>query len=960
LVRGAGHMATAIVSGQQHFQSLVLSCNKDGMDALRRGQHKAAFEQFKYAEAVLIANQAEGENTSLLAVTCNNLGCYYKKVGKLHGALSYLRRALKMEIDLKTDEVTLAGTHLNICAILSKLEKHDKALQHAVGALDLIDKRVTRVDGEVSQDDFSVLAIAYHNVAVERDFLQQYDEAAAAFQQGYQVANKNLGKDHPLAITLGQNCDAVLQKSQKLLTKLPKTQGRARSTRDSVTGMLPSLAPMARTCSSPESTMPMPARTKVRHEAAAWMAKESKVSEEAAWASFAQSTLNPPPGLQTLEFRGRSSPPNEHRRWPEDTRMMSPLSKTIDLDPKALMDIIDTDRVEHSFLTSRMAPHDSRQNRVVNGSTRSVAVVERSGLINTTKDTRMMSPLSKTIDLDPEALMDIIDADRVGHSLLTSRFAPHDCRPNRVIKGSTRTARVVRRTGLVNTTKHRDQVVQDARGRASTGPKLAYIEKVAAERIQRVWRAWHKYCQENADWMTLTWISATLIQAKWRSYHVRRLKLDKAATDIQRLVRGHLVRRTLRKHDAATTIQRHVVGMQTRMQLIRMQRAAVKAQALTRGGQGRARAREKRHHFTTTALTIQCAFRQFVARRTAQEKRDEKRSWEILLCAVVDIQRNYRGWKGRQEFAARKLQWKENMQEFRAAQRLQALWRRDLAQKRVDNLRKERINEMERAATLIQKMWLGSRTRKRFQELLAEFRRHQRHIITIQRYTRGFLVRLRMWREAVRAEEELWAALEIQRVYRGYLGRVAWESAFEEVWSKEMAAAKLQRNVRGFLCRTKVVAMKRRIARAEFERARKRFRSSQRIQAATRGMLTRKVFYRVIARERHAATQIQRIWRGHILRKRAWQQVIEMRTIVLQAHTRRFLVRNRRFHLMAKVICIQRAWRRWARKPLSTRLSGIQHRERRKQNAIAIQRSFRQHAENLEVGRFHCAQGRPP
>merc|ERR1719253_1738346 len=187
------------------------------MDALSKGQHKAAFEQFKYAESILLANQTESDTTSLLAVTCNNLGCYYKKVGKFHGALSYLRRALKMEVELKTHEVTLAGTHLNICAILSKLEKHDKAVQHAVCALELINKLVSNTDPEkVSQDDYSVLAIAYHNVAVERDFLKQYEKAAAAFQQGFQVAKRCLGEEHPLSITLGKNCDAVLQKSKKL------------------------------------------------------------------------------------------------------------------------------------------------------------------------------------------------------------------------------------------------------------------------------------------------------------------------------------------------------------------------------------------------------------------------------------------------------------------------------------------------------------------------------------------------------------------------------------------------------------------------------------------------------------------------------------------------------------------------------------------------------------------------
>merc|ERR1719224_245293 len=131
------------------------------MDGLRRGNYKGAFEQLKYAEAVLLANEgeAQGETTTtgLLAVTCNNLGCYYKKMDKLHAALSYLRRALKIEVSLQTDDVTVAGTHLNICAILSKLDKHDKAVQHALCPLELISHRVASAAHTVTQDEYSVL-----------------------------------------------------------------------------------------------------------------------------------------------------------------------------------------------------------------------------------------------------------------------------------------------------------------------------------------------------------------------------------------------------------------------------------------------------------------------------------------------------------------------------------------------------------------------------------------------------------------------------------------------------------------------------------------------------------------------------------------------------------------------------------------------------------------------------------
>jgi tetratricopeptide (TPR) repeat protein len=201
-------------SDQQELQKLVLTCNKEGMDHLRKGQHKQAFEQLKYAEAVLGERQGE-EPTNLLAVTCNNLGCYYKKVGKLHAALSYLRKSLKIEVNLQTDDVTVAGTHLNICAILSKLDKHDKAAQHATCALELISNRINSVEN-ASKDDYSVLAIAYHNVAVERDYMQQWDQAAAAYQQGHRWARQYLGDQHPLTLTLAKNCETAQQKSQKL------------------------------------------------------------------------------------------------------------------------------------------------------------------------------------------------------------------------------------------------------------------------------------------------------------------------------------------------------------------------------------------------------------------------------------------------------------------------------------------------------------------------------------------------------------------------------------------------------------------------------------------------------------------------------------------------------------------------------------------------------------------------
>merc|ERR1719375_1886997 len=113
---------------------------------------------------------------------------------------------------------------------------------------------------------------------------------------------------------------------------------------------------------------------------------------------------------------------------------------------------------------------------------------------------------------------------------------------------------------MFNSTANRDCVLANKQMASGNKPwKSQFIQKTAAERIQRCWRAWHRYCMENQDWMTTTRICATMIQARWRSYHVRRQKLDKAAQMVQRHVRGCLVRLVLKRHTAAVTVQRVVV-----------------------------------------------------------------------------------------------------------------------------------------------------------------------------------------------------------------------------------------------------------------------------------------------------------------------------------------------------------------------------------------------------------------
>ena len=57
---------------------------------------------------------------------------------KYSQALESFSRALKIEVKLGAAVSNPAGTHLNICSMLSKLKRHEEAMEHAQCALTLI------------------------------------------------------------------------------------------------------------------------------------------------------------------------------------------------------------------------------------------------------------------------------------------------------------------------------------------------------------------------------------------------------------------------------------------------------------------------------------------------------------------------------------------------------------------------------------------------------------------------------------------------------------------------------------------------------------------------------------------------------------------------------------------------------------------------------------------------------
>ena len=66
-----------------------------------------------------------------------------ERKGQLNEALTFLRQALKIEV-LLNNQQHLADTHLNMCAILSQLNKHQESLEHVLLATTILQEEFNK------------------------------------------------------------------------------------------------------------------------------------------------------------------------------------------------------------------------------------------------------------------------------------------------------------------------------------------------------------------------------------------------------------------------------------------------------------------------------------------------------------------------------------------------------------------------------------------------------------------------------------------------------------------------------------------------------------------------------------------------------------------------------------------------------------------------------------------------
>lgn len=163
----------------QQVKELVSEYNKQAIELLTNQKFSESFSLLKNAEKLL--NHLDPEDR-LQAITYNNLGCFYKTVQKMQPALEMFVKSLALN---NFDKSLQAGTHLNVCSILSLLGSHKKALDHGLTAFKLLQK-INESDSSCA----SSLLFASFITAKEYDQLHQLDKSEHLYRFAQQLSEE--------------------------------------------------------------------------------------------------------------------------------------------------------------------------------------------------------------------------------------------------------------------------------------------------------------------------------------------------------------------------------------------------------------------------------------------------------------------------------------------------------------------------------------------------------------------------------------------------------------------------------------------------------------------------------------------------------------------------------------------------------------------------------------------------
>lgn len=195
----------------------ILRINKQAMEKLRDKDTTQALTLLNTAQEILPQVSVE---SLVWGITFNNLGCYFKKTHDFEMARKHFSKALEIISKKPSDSLTIAGTCLNMCSVYCELNSHEKALQFALKAHNLLSSPL-----EKDINAWTSLIISHHCVGHEYECLNKKQEAFNVYRQGWELSKEKLGKTHKLTSSMKrtlEKCQAL--KSSAIFSSKSKKQ----------------------------------------------------------------------------------------------------------------------------------------------------------------------------------------------------------------------------------------------------------------------------------------------------------------------------------------------------------------------------------------------------------------------------------------------------------------------------------------------------------------------------------------------------------------------------------------------------------------------------------------------------------------------------------------------------------------------------------------------------------------
>ena len=159
-------------------------------------------------------SQSQNRN-KLLAMTYNNLGCYYNNSKNSTKALEFFQKSAKLGHIKGSDNKSTAYAHLNIAGILSSEGQHEKSLRHALKSV-----RYLKQCPESTAKTSLTLVSAYQMIGMEYFSLGQSADAKSSMETALEICLKNLGKKHEKYVEI----EEFLNKNFRLKSSFAKNR----------------------------------------------------------------------------------------------------------------------------------------------------------------------------------------------------------------------------------------------------------------------------------------------------------------------------------------------------------------------------------------------------------------------------------------------------------------------------------------------------------------------------------------------------------------------------------------------------------------------------------------------------------------------------------------------------------------------------------------------------------------